>query len=94
MIIFSCMVGGGWGGWGGWTLKMLSLSPPTPPCSSLHSLSADKLGDIWEFDPATMAWTLLSATANSVRPSARHYHGFTSAEGKLFVHGGSGSNGM
>ncbi len=43
-----------------------------------------------------MAWTLLSA-ANKTKdrswPSARSGHGFTSAGGKLYVHGGEISDG-
>ena len=44
--------------------------------------------DLYSFDPATMAWTLVLAAADSDRPSARDDHGFASAEGKLYVHGG------
>ena len=54
----------------------------TPP-------SADVLGDLHSFDPATMTWTLLSAADDARRPSARAGHGFTSAGGLLYVHGGS-----
>ncbi len=51
--------------------------------------SAGYLDDLHSFDPATMAWTLLSAAADSApAPSARYWHGFTSAGGKLYVHGG------
>ena len=35
-----------------------------------------------------MTWKLLSGAADSGRPPARFYHGFTSAGGKLYVHGG------
>jgi hypothetical protein len=37
-----------------------------------------------------MNWTLLSAALDAPRPSARRWHGFTSAGGKLYVHGGDG----
>jgi hypothetical protein len=40
-----------------------------------------------------MAWTLLSAAAKGDPPAGRSGHGFTSAEGKLYVHGGSGAFG-
>ncbi len=50
--------------------------------------SAGALDDLWSFDSATMAWTLLSAAANGARPSARYGHGFTSAGGKLYAFGG------
>ncbi len=36
-----------------------------------------------------MNWTLLSATDNTHRPSGRQGHGFTSAGGLLYVHGGN-----
>jgi hypothetical protein len=39
-----------------------------------------------------MTWTQLAATAAS-RPSVRFGHGFTSAEGKLYVHGGANNAG-
>ncbi len=37
-----------------------------------------------------MTWTLLSAADDARRPSARFWHGFTSAGGRLYVHGGYG----
>jgi hypothetical protein len=51
-------------------------------------LLAGELSDLFSFDPATMAWTLLSAADDARRPSARDNHGFTSAGGLLYVHGG------
>ncbi len=50
------------------------------------------LDDLHSFDPATMTWTLLSAANDTRRPSARFDHGFTSAGGLLYVHGGIGSD--
>ncbi len=50
--------------------------------------SAGFLDDLHSFDPATMTWTLLSAANDTRRPSARSGHGFTSAGGLLYVHGG------
>jgi hypothetical protein len=44
--------------------------------------------DLHAYDPATMAWTDLSAPTIGTPPIARCYHGFTSVEGKLYVHGG------
>jgi N-acetylneuraminic acid mutarotase len=50
------------------------------------------LNDLLSFDPVTLIWTDLSAAAAiGTLPSARHRHGLTSAEGKLYVHGGLGS---
>ncbi len=51
-------------------------------------MSAGYLDDLYAFDPATMTWTLLSAAGGDGRPSARSGHGFTSAGGLLYVHGG------
>ena len=48
------------------------------------------LGDLHFFDPVTVAWTDLSASVNGTVPTARDSHGFTSADGKLHVHGGQG----
>ncbi len=48
------------------------------------------LNDLHVFDPATMTWALLSAANDTGRPSARYDHGFTSAGGRLYVHGGYG----
>ena len=48
------------------------------------------LADLHSFDPAAMVWTLLSPGAGSGQPpSARFWHGFASAGGKLYVHGGA-----
>jgi hypothetical protein len=55
--------------------------------------SFDLADDLYSFDPATMAWTLLSAADDARRPSARVKHGFTSAGGLLYVHGGYGYDG-
>ncbi len=52
-----------------------------------------RLQDLRVFDPATMAWTELSAATSGTPPSARSCFGFTSAGGKLYVHGGSGNSG-
>ncbi len=73
--------------------------PHTPQCHPVGGLLADPtlhplagfLDDLYSFDPATMAWTLLSAaTGGDPPPAARSSHGFTSAGGKLYVHGGNG----
>ncbi len=64
----------------------------TPPfiCKSLPSPVAVRLDDLYLFDPANTTWSLLSAAAGSSGPAARWGHGFTSAGGKLYVHGGYG----
>jgi hypothetical protein len=45
------------------------------------------------YDPAAGAWTDLSAALSGTPPSPRSFHGFTSAGGKLYVHGGYGDSG-
>ena len=53
---------------------------------------ADLLGDLYVYDSVAMAWTDLSAAAAGTPPSARYGHGFTSAAGLLYVHGGFHGN--
>ena len=59
------------------SIKLLTNSP-----------LAGYLDDMHVFDPETNIWTPLSALESVYRPSARFQHGFTSAGGKLYVHGG------
>ena len=68
------------------------VTPPHVPSVDIQH-SAGYLQDLHVYDPATMAWTDLSATTSGTPPFARAYHGFTSAGGKLYVHGGEGDNG-
>jgi hypothetical protein len=65
----------------------LSAHLPTRP---LTCFCADSLQDLHVYDPDTKAWTNLSAPASGTSPPARWGHGFTSAGGKLYVHGGYG----
>ena len=68
---------------------LLSLASRFPLvfCSAVIS------NDLYSFDPANMSWSLLSAAPGSnPPPSARAGHGFTSAGGKLYVHGGEGAD--
>ncbi len=67
----------------GWQKVRASLSL----LSLLHPPSAD-YDDLFSFDPSTMVWARLSTAADDGRPSARSSHGFASAGGKLYVHGG------
>jgi N-acetylneuraminic acid mutarotase len=46
------------------------------------------LSDLHAFDPVAVAWKDLSAPVDGTAPTARSEHGFTSADGKLYVHGG------
>jgi hypothetical protein len=54
---------------------------PLPSC-------AGGLSDLHVYDPAAEAWTDISAALSGTPPSPRRGHGFTSAGGKLYVHGG------
>jgi hypothetical protein len=52
------------------------------------------LDDLHSFNLATKVWTLLNAAeVSGAWPAARNLHGFTSAGGCLYVHGGEGFNG-
>ena len=45
------------------------------------------------YDPATKSWTDLSDPVSGIPASPRDSHGFTAAEGKLYVYGGEIGNG-
>ena len=68
-------------------------TPPHVPSTHSSCSAGTLLQDLHVYDPATMAWTDLSAAASGTPPSARMYHGFTSAGGKLYVHGGYDGSG-
>ena len=51
-------------------------------------VAAGCLQDLYVFDPVGMTWTNLSASVSGTPPSARGEHGFASAGGELYVHGG------
>ncbi len=78
--------------WYSWTLTARFPSPTSETADSTPLPSAGSsfipIDDLHSFDPATMTWTLLSAANDTRRPSARAEHGFTSAGGLLYVHGG------
>ncbi len=44
------------------------------------------------YDPAAGAWQNIFSFLSGTPPSPRIYHGFTSVEGKIYVHGGRDSN--
>ena len=44
-------------------------------------------------DPSTNTWSDLTYIATGPRPSPRIWHGFASADNKLFVFGGGTDNG-
>jgi hypothetical protein len=46
------------------------------------------LNDFHAYNPATLTWFDLSDNALGTPPTVRHRHGFTSAGGKLYLHGG------
>ena len=69
------------------------LRPCRTPLLGYLSCPTGDLQDLLVYDPAAMAWTDLSASASGTPPSSRQSHGFTSAGGKLYVHGGLGDSG-
>jgi hypothetical protein len=62
-------------------------APPSRPGAPRPSC-AGALNDLHVYDPAAEAWTDLNCTLSGAPPSPRMGHGFTSAGGKLYVHGG------
>ena len=69
------------------------LRPCRTPLLGYLSCPTGDLQDLLVYDPAAMAWTDLSASASGTPPSSRQSHGFTSAGGGLYVHGGLGDTG-
>jgi hypothetical protein len=63
-----------------------SLPPSSPPPTGI-------LADLFVFDPSMLTWTELTGAVHGTPPSARVGHGFTSAGGRLYVHGGLAGNG-
>ena len=61
---------------------------------SAITLSAGQKNDLHVYDPASTTWLNLSSHALGTPPSAREGHGFASAEGKLYVHGGYDESGV
>ena len=47
------------------------------------------MNDLFVLDPSTNTWSDLTYNVYGQRPSPRSYHGFASADNKLFVFGGS-----
>ena len=48
------------------------------------------LNDLHVYDPIARSWTEITAIISGTAPTARWRHGFSAADGKLFVHGGFG----
>ncbi len=57
------------------------------------TVTAARNNDFHVYNPATMTWFDLSGHALGTPPTARSGHGFTSAGGKLYVHGGYDGSG-
>jgi hypothetical protein len=52
------------------------------------------LDDLYSYEPTNMTWTrIYAAPGGGSPPLGRACHGFTSAGGKLYVHGGEGQSG-
>ena len=47
------------------------------------------MNDLHVYDPVSRAWTDLSSSVIGIPPTPRDRHGFASAIGNLFVHGGA-----
>jgi hypothetical protein len=67
-------------------LPLILASPPFADLCNVYD-------DFYSYDVANQTWTLLFGVSDSEsnRPPARYGHGFTSAGGKLYVHGGFNS---
>ena len=70
-----------------------SSSNATSSAAARRPCPAALLSDLHVYDSVAMGWTDLSAAAVGASPSARYYHGFTSASALLFVHGGVDASG-
>ena len=58
-----------------------------------HLLLAVYLDDFYAFDLPAMSWSCLSVADNTQHPPGIRGHGFTSEEGRLYVHGGYNGTG-
>ena len=56
-------------------------------------LLAGLLNDFYSFEPAKMTWNLVVVNKSQSMPSSRWLHGFSEANGNLFVFGGLGNEG-
>ncbi len=82
-------------------LSMMATLPPLHPhhpTPGVPGLAEGLFDDLHSFDPATMVWTPLFANKSTAKdsgwPAARAWHGFASAGGMLYVHGGYSKLGM
>jgi N-acetylneuraminic acid mutarotase len=89
-----------------WTDLSASVAGTRPKARSEHGFTSaggrlyvfggkyytSYLNDLHSFEPVARVWTDLSAAVRGTRPRGRSNHGFTSAGGKLFVHGGWDGN--
>ena len=57
-------------------------------------MCAGTLNDLYVFDLSNSNWTDLTQSIVGDIPSARYGHGFASAGGKIYLHGGSSSPGL
>ena len=70
-----------------------SKSVADPLFFLVYSPNAGTLSDLHIFDLDTLTWTHPSVAASGLAPSARCFHGFTTAGGRLYVHAGLGEYG-
>ncbi len=74
-------------------LTSSSSTKPSIESGCCFDTLAGYLGDLHMFHTVNMTWTLPSPLDSSFSPSPGEGHGFISAGGKLYVHGGVGPNG-
>ncbi len=70
--------------------RLRSLRSATPEPRT----AAGTLDDLHAFDPRTLTWVDLSATAAGTRPERRAGPGLAAAGGRLYVHAGFSERGM
>ena len=78
-----------------WNDTMMDLEKNSAVYFNLLQTIADTglLNDLHMYDPHNISWSDLTVTLTDPWPSPRDGHGFTSTGGKLYVHGGYGTDG-
>ena len=69
------------------------LERRSPLARCLSATCSGYLKDLHVYDPVAMTWEEISVVVYGTPPSPRGKHGFASAGGKLYVHGGQDDNG-
>jgi hypothetical protein len=76
-------------------INTVQLNDDWSPITDLDLLIglAGPLSDFFVFDPSITTWTDLTNSSLQFAPTARYMHGFTSSDGRLYVHGGYSDSG-